>query len=86
MEGESLKRDTQSFLQGCHSNKQTFLRDFLNSLQNDGYMLNQENYLFCFANFLLGRDIYGPGKHIFGVFSNKEMTEKYQIIYNEEDE
>lgn len=53
---------------------------------NDGYMLNQENYLFCFANFLLGRDIYGPGKHIFGVFSNKEMTEKYQIIYNEEDE
>ena len=55
-------------------------------LQNDGYMLNQENYLFCFANFLLGRDIYGPGKYIFGVFDNREMNEKYQIIYNEEDE
>merc|ERR1712212_817002 len=25
---------------------------------NEGYLLNQENYLFCFANFLLGRDIY----------------------------
>jgi len=53
---------------------------------NEGYMLNQENYLFCFANFLLGRDIYGPGKYIFGVFDNREMNEKYQIIYNEEDE
>ena len=57
-----------------------------NMLQNEGYMLNQENYLFCFANFLLGRDIYGPGKYIFGVFDNREMNEKYQIIYNEEDE
>merc|ERR1719192_255856 len=53
---------------------------------NEGYLLNQENYLFCFANFLLGRDIYGPGKYIFGVFDNREMKEKYQIIYNEEDE
>lgn len=53
---------------------------------NEGYLLNQENYLFCFANFLLGRDIYGPGKYIFGVFDNREMNEKYKIIYNEEDE
>jgi len=53
---------------------------------NGGYELNQSNYLFCFANFLLGRDIYGPGKYIFGVFDNREMNEKYQIIYNEEDD
>jgi len=53
---------------------------------NEGYMLSKENYLFCFANFLLGRDIYGCGKYIFGVFDNREITESYQIIYNEEDE
>jgi hypothetical protein len=55
-------------------------------LQNEGYMLSKENYLFCFANFLLGRDIYGCGKYIFGVFDNREITESYKIIYNEEDE
>lgn len=53
---------------------------------NGGYILNKDNYLFCFANFLLGRDIYGPGKYIFGVFDNREMNETYKIIYNEEDE
>jgi len=53
--------------------------------ENEGYALNKENYLFCFANFLLGRDIYGPGKYIFGVFDNREMNEPYKIIYNEED-
>jgi len=51
---------------------------------NNGYELNRENYLFCFANFLLGRDIYGPGKYIFGVFDNREIGEIFQVKYNEE--
>jgi len=49
------------------------------------YELNRENYLFCFANFLLGRDIYGPGKYIFGVFDNREMNEGYKVKYNDEE-
>ena len=49
--------------------------------------MNKDNYLYCFASFLLGRNIYGPGKYIFGVFDTREMDETYKVIYNvEEDE
>jgi len=53
---------------------------------NGEYKLNRENWMFCFANFLLGRDIYGPGKYIFGVFDNREMSETFKVKYNENDE
>ena len=42
--------------------------------------------MFCFANFLLGRDIYGPGKYIFGVFDNREISETFKVKYNESEE
>merc|ERR1712179_182736 len=38
------------------------------------------------ANFLLGKDIYGPGKYIFGVFDNREIDETFPVRYNDEDE
>merc|ERR1739848_934621 len=46
---------------------------------NGDYTLNKENYDFCFANFLLGKGIYGPGKYVFGVFDNRELDEKFPI-------
>lgn len=49
---------------------------------NGDYELNAKNYLFVFANFLLGRTIYGPGKYIFGCFDNKEMDEAYKVLYD----
>lgn len=52
---------------------------------NNGYVLNQENYLFCFANFLLGRGLYGPGKYIFGVFDNREISEDFRVLYHPEE-
>jgi hypothetical protein len=42
--------------------------------------------LFGFANFLLGRDIYGPGKYIFGVFDNRELNQAFKVKYNADDE
>lgn len=48
------------------------------------YILNKENYMFCFANFLLGKGIYGPGKYLFGTFDNREIDEKYTVVYTEE--
>lgn len=53
---------------------------------NGDYKLTRENYDFVFANFLLGKDIYGPGKYIFGVFDNREIDEKFPVKYNDEDE
>ena len=41
--------------------------------------------MFCFANFLLAKGIYGPGKYIFGVFDNSEIDGTYKVIYNVED-
>ena len=38
--------------------------------------------MFCFANFLLGKDIYGPGKYIFGVFDNSDIDKKFKVKYN----
>lgn len=47
---------------------------------NGDYALNQANYDLIFANYLLGRTIYGPGKYIFGCFDNSDSKKKYQII------
>ena len=58
---------------------------FILQFQNGNYQLNKENYLFAFANFLLGKDIYGPGKYLFGTFDNREIDETYKVCYNEED-
>jgi hypothetical protein len=52
---------------------------------NEEYKLNKGNYLFCFANFLLGKGIYGPGKYLFGTFDNREIEEAYKITYEDED-
>lgn len=59
-----------------------------NAMTADGeYKLTADNFDFCFANFLLGRQIYGPGKYIFGVFDNRDIDEKFEVLYNvEEDE
>jgi len=46
------------------------------------YALTTENFKLLFANFLLGKTIYGPGKFIFGCFDNSDMHQKYQVIYN----
>ena len=46
--------------------------------------MNRTNYMFCFANFLLGKSIYGPGKYIFGVFDNREIDESYKVVYDDE--
>jgi len=46
------------------------------------YKLTRDNYEFCFANFLLGKGIYGPGKYIFGVFDNSDIDMTYKVIYN----
>ena len=39
-----------------------------------------------FANFLLGRGKYGPGKYLFGCFDNSEIGETYQVKYNDDDD
>ena len=57
-----------------------------NTFQNCDYKLTRENYDFVFANFLLGKDIYGPGKYIFGVFDNREIDETFPVKYNVDDE
>lgn len=53
---------------------------------NGDYKLTKENFDFVFANFLLGKDIYGPGKYIFGAFDNREIDESFPVRYNDEEE
>ncbi len=53
---------------------------------NGEYVLTKDNFNFVFANFLLGTTIYGPGKYIFGVFDNRDVDHKYEVIYNTDDE
>jgi len=50
---------------------------------NGEYKLDLQNYKLLFANFLLGRTIYGPGKFVFGCFDNSDLQKPYQIIYEE---
>lgn len=51
---------------------------------NGDYKLNKQNYLFAFANFLLAKGIYGPGKYLYGTFDNRELDETYKVNYNAE--
>ena len=39
--------------------------------------------MFAFANFLLAKGIYGPGKYLFGTFDNREIDETYKVVYND---
>lgn len=48
---------------------------------NGDYEVDMDTYKLLFSNFLLGKTIYGPGKFIFGCFDNRDMTQKYQIIF-----
>ena len=32
------------------------------------------------------RDIYGPGKYIFGVFDNRELDHTYMVKYNDDED
>lgn len=50
---------------------------------NGEHKLTIENFKLLFSNFILGKTIYGPGKYIFGVFDNSDMTQKYQVIYED---
>jgi len=49
---------------------------------NGDYELDFDSYKLLFSNFLLGKTIYGPGKYIFGCFDNRDIEEKYKIIYD----
>merc|ERR1719273_2075393 len=51
---------------------------------NGDYKLNKQNYMFAFANFLLAKGIYGPGKYLYGTFDNRELDETYKVNYNAE--
>lgn len=51
---------------------------------NGDYKLTKQNYLFAFANFLLAKGIYGPGKYLYGTFDNREIDETYTVNYNAE--
>jgi len=55
-----------------------------NTMTSNGeYQLDLNNYKLLFANFLLGKTIYGPGKFVFGCFDNSDLQKPYQIIYEE---
>jgi len=83
---EDIKQFYGEFV-GVDSNEVKKVTDagFRQMTANGDYKLNREHYFFCFANFLLGRDIYGPGKYIFGVFDNRELDHTYMVKYNAED-
>jgi len=49
---------------------------------NGDYDLDYDSYKLLFSNFLLGKTIYGPGKYIFGCFDNRDMDEKYKVVYD----
>lgn len=50
------------------------------SCQNGHYPLNLDGYEQIFANFLLGRTPYGPGRHIFGCFEHDLAKASFSLI------
>jgi hypothetical protein len=55
---------------------------FRTASANGDYELDFDSYKLLFSNFLLGKTIYGPGKYLFGCFDNRDMDEKYKVVYD----
>jgi len=68
-------------LQGQMLDKVT-MEGFRTASANGDYNLDFNNYKLLFANFLLGKTIYGPGKYIFGCFDNRDMEESYKVVWD----
>jgi len=81
---ENLKAFYASFakVQGADLDKLTEA-GYKTMTSNGEYKLDLNNYKLLFANFLLGKTIYGPGKFVFGCFDNSDLNKPYQIIYEE---
>ena len=69
-----------------HSNEHCSFSIAISQFQGGDYKFNYEQYCFIFANFLLGKGKYGPGKYIFGCFDNSEIGQAYEVSYNDEED
>merc|ERR1712051_291503 len=80
---ESLRNFYENFsgLEGANLEK-VATEGYRSMSANGDYELDYKSYKLLFSNFLLGRTIYGPGKYIFGCFDNRDMNEKYKIVYD----
>lgn len=79
---ESLKNFYQNFTGLSGGTLEKVATEGYRSMSANGdYELDYSSYKLLFSNFLLGRTIYGPGKYVFGAFDNRDMEEKYKIIY-----
>lgn len=86
LEKDEYERFYREFVAVPSTELQKVVDEGYRAMTADGeYTFDLEHYGFCFANFLLGRSIYGPGKYIFGVFDNSDINQTYKINYNEED-
>lgn len=53
-----------------------------NAMTGSGqYLLNMDNFLMNFANFLLGKDVYGPGEYVFAVFDIGRPKASFKVVY-----
>nr|ALS04224.1 hypothetical protein [Acartia pacifica] len=81
---ESLHEFYANFSKAQDSDLDKLTEAGYNTMTSNGeYQLDLNNYKLLFANFLLGRTIYGPGKFVFGCFDNSDLQKPYQIIYEE---
>ena len=55
-------------------------------LQYGRYPLNLPGYEQIFANFLLGKTPYGPGRFIFGCFEHSSHQKTFRLIRGTEDD
>merc|ERR1712037_839697 len=80
---ESLRNFYENFSGLAGDNLEKVATEGYRSMSANGdYELDYKSYKLLFSNFLLGRTIYGPGKYIFGCFDNRDMNEKYKIVYD----
>jgi len=80
---EALKTFYEKFggLTGAELER-TAEQGFSTATDNGDYNLDYPSYKLLFANFLLGKTIYGPGKYIFGVFDNRDAVEPYKVNFD----
>lgn len=62
-----------------HVEEQT-VKGFKSMTANGSYPLNQELFMQNFANMVLGKEIYGPGEYIFGVFDIGRPKLPFRIV------
>ncbi|XP_014681350.1 PREDICTED: uncharacterized protein LOC106821171 [Priapulus caudatus] len=85
-DGKLTKSEFKDYYRGCYWHGPAYVdeqsgKGFNQMTASGKYPMDMDNFCMNFANFIIGKDSYGPGEYIFGVFDIGKPREPFKIVY-----